>query len=36
MKEKHNELAKELINKVEELNKVSKEKGDIWIYSFKI
>ena len=36
VKEKHNELAKELINKVDELNKVSKEKEDLSKYLFKI
>ena len=36
MKEKHNELAKELINKVDELNKVSEEKEDLLKYLFKI
>ena len=36
MKEKHNELAKELINKVDELNKASKEKEDLSKYLFKI
>ena len=36
MKEKHIELAKELINKVDELNKVSKEKEDLSKYLFKI
>ena len=36
MKEKHNELAKELINEVDELNKASKEKEDLSKYLFKI
>ena len=36
VKEKHNELAKVLINKVDELNKVSKEKEDLSKYLFKI
>ena len=36
MKEKHNELAKGLINKVDELNKVSKEKKDLSKYPLKI
>ena len=36
MKEKHNELAKELINKVDELNKASKKKEDLSKYLFKI
>ena len=36
VKQKHSELAKELINKVDELNKVSKEKEDLSKYLFKI
>ena len=36
MKEKYNELAKELINRVDELNKVSEEKEDLSKYLFKI
>ena len=36
MKEKYNELAKELINRVDELNKISKEKEDLSKYLFKI
>ena len=36
VKQKHSELAKELINKVDELKKVSKEKEDLSKYLFKI
>ena len=36
MKEKYNELAKELINRVDELNKISKEKENLSKYLFKI
>ena len=36
MKKKHDELAKELITKEDELNKVSKEKEDLSKYLFKI